>query len=103
MKKWICVLAMVASGLQAEDGPDGLDINSAIPIWFGQQVNDVADSQIRQRLVYRIELARGQKFTATARLVDVADRSWRICLYGPATRTVANFDLSSGCENGSLN
>ena len=33
--KWMCVLALTASGLMAQDGPDGVDINSATALKRG--------------------------------------------------------------------
>ena len=89
MKKWICVLAMVAPGLMtAQDGPSGEDINSAIPIWFGQKVNDIVDAEVRPTQVYSIPLSRGQKLSATLRITSES-ACLSLNLYGPAKRTVA--------------
>lgn len=89
MKQWILALAMVAPGLMtAQDGPSGEDINSAIPIWFGQKVNDIIDSGLKPVQVYSIPLARGQRFSGTARITSEA-ACIGFNLYGPTKRTVA--------------
>jgi hypothetical protein len=46
--------------LIAQDDTTGTDIDTAIPIWFGEDAFDTLDSVLRHRLVYRIDLARGQ-------------------------------------------
>ena len=43
--------------------PDGTDINQAIPIYFGQTVNDIMDLKTRPVVVYSISLAKGQSFS----------------------------------------
>jgi hypothetical protein len=45
--------------------PTGLDINSAIPIYFGQIINDLGDSKTIPVKVYSIALAKGQQVSAT--------------------------------------
>jgi len=79
---------MVASALQAQDGPNGVDIDSAIPVWFGQKVNDTIDSALKPVQVYSIPLARGQKFTVTTRITSAA-ACIGLNLHSPAKRTVA--------------
>jgi hypothetical protein len=82
--KWMCVLTIAASGLVAQEGND---INSAIPIWFGQTVTDVVDGSVRPLQVYSIALARGQKLTATVRITSGA-ACFTLNMYGPAKRTL---------------
>ena len=93
--KWMCVLALTASGLMAQDGPDGVDINSAIPIWFGQKVNDIIDSSLKPIQVYSIPLARGQKFSATVRITSAA-ACVALNLFPPSQRSAPGNDFNSG-------
>jgi len=89
--------------LIAQDDTTGTDIDTAIPIWFGEDVFDTLDSVLRQRLVYKIDLARGQKFSVTANLTGVTPvRDWNVCLFSPTTRSVANFTFQRNCRGSAL-
>lgn len=61
---WIGV-AMLTAMPFAAFGQDGTDINQAIPIYFGQSVNDIGDVQTVPFRVYSMVLAKGQQITAT--------------------------------------
>ncbi len=82
--------------------PDGTDINQAIPIYFGQTVNDTVDSVTRSHQIYSITLAKGQNFSA---IVKGPDIGWYFLLYGPNQKTTAGsscYDAvaNAGCNQG---
>lgn len=82
------LLAVLAPVGVFAQGPDGSDINKAIPAFFGQTIEDIVDSATRPKLVYSITLARGQQFSVTATGVSFANQAWAICLYAPNERSV---------------
>lgn len=49
---------------------DGTDISKAIPIYFGQTIDGIVDSQTKPVQVYSITLAQGQSFSAIVKLDD---------------------------------
>jgi hypothetical protein len=56
------VLLTTLSSLTAfGQGAEGSDFSSSIPIVFGQVVRDIGDSNQRRTIIYKINLARGQK------------------------------------------
>jgi len=68
-------------------GQTGTDINQAIPIYFGQTINDTIDNSTRPRQVYSITLAKGQQITITG---TASGSYWGIFLYAPSASTVIN-------------
>ena len=44
-------------------GPDGSDINKAIPIYFGQIVSDIGDVKLSPLRIYSITVAKGQQLS----------------------------------------
>ena len=94
-KTVLFVSALLAAIPAIAQMPDGSDINQAIPIYFGQVVNDIIDGTSKPIQVYSIPLARGQKVTVTADIkASPSNPNWAICLYSPDTRTVPK----TGCQ-----
>ncbi len=71
--------------------PTGLDINTAIPIYFGQIINDLGDSNTIPTKVYSITLAKGQQVSGT--LTSPGNRI-RLDLYPPTALTVVGCNYS---------
>jgi hypothetical protein len=92
--KRLMVLAMAACAWA--QGPDGKDVDTAIPIFFGQTVNDIVDRTAARVRVYKINLARGQRFIVAGR-TDRTDGSccWEIGIYGPTLRTIASINTAN--------
>lgn len=67
--------------------PDGSDINRAIPIYFGQTVNDTGDGGVRPLIVYSITLAKGQSVAITATLPS-QQSGWGMALVRPSAISV---------------
>lgn len=84
------LLAGTATAIKAESY-EGSDINSAIPIVFGQTITDVLDIKGRPDLVYALDLARGQQITALAKTVPAAKKGFYLLLLAPDTPTVARW------------
>jgi hypothetical protein len=63
---WILAIAAAIPGASFGQTPDGTDINQAVPIYFGQTINDTVDVKTHLFQVYSVTLAKGQKFNATA-------------------------------------
>ena len=80
----------VPSRLPAQ-GPDGLDFSSAIPIVFGQVTQDIGDSRLKPRQIYKINLARGQKFNASISTVDGAQVKFDLYLVAPSVKSLASW------------
>ena len=59
------LLAVFSVGVRGQE-PDGTDIATAIPIYFGQIVSDIGDVKAAPAKVYAITLARGQRISADA-------------------------------------
>lgn len=66
-------------------GQDGTDISTAIPIYFGQTINDTVDVATRPYQVYSIALAKGQQMTVT---VTSNSAYCAVFLYGPEAHTI---------------
>jgi len=91
----ILILVFAAAAAFGQ-GPDGNDISTAIPIYFGQVVTDIGDASLSPNKVYKITLGRGQRFTAIATRVGAERDTWNLVLLRPAARTVrglANADV----------
>jgi hypothetical protein len=65
---FLLMLACAAMPYAGAQTPDGKDISSAIPIYFGQTVHDIGDEQTMPLRVYSITLARGQQLSAALTL-----------------------------------
>jgi hypothetical protein len=86
-------LALVLCAIPlAAQGPGGNDINEAIPIHFGQKIEDIGDPSLAPNRVYKIVLARGQAIAATV----TADKTacMRLRLLAPATTTIKSFSAA---------
>jgi hypothetical protein len=78
------VSALLAAAPAFAQMPDGSDINQAIPIYFGQVINDIIDGKSKPIQVYAIPLSRGQKVTVSADIKSgPSNPNWAICLYSP--------------------
>jgi len=77
--------------------PDGSDINRAIPIYFGQIVNDIGDNSTIPIKIYSITLAKGQQVSAT---LTAPGKSLRVTLYPPTALTVVGCNYT--CASGSV-
>jgi hypothetical protein len=68
-------------------GQDGTDISQAIPIYFGETINDTVDKNTRPNQVYSIAVAKGQQLAITG-TSNVGN--WGIYLYDSNTHTIIN-------------
>ena len=97
LSRLLSVVALAAiflpTGALAQ-APDGSDINKAIPIYFGQIVEDIGDSGTVAHRVYAITLARGQQISATMTLPNSAAKAIEISLLEPTRRSVAGVGYS---------
>jgi len=74
-------------GLVLGQQPTGEDISSAIPIVFGQSIDDIGDKNQAANRVYRITLARGQEVSVVAS-TTATNISWWAGILAPDTGTV---------------
>jgi hypothetical protein len=79
-------MMMLLAAAGSAQVPDGTDINTAIPIYFGQVVNDIGDSRSAPLRVYSIALAKGQQISAT---LTSPQGLIELSLYAPGRLTVA--------------
>jgi hypothetical protein len=96
MKNVLIGLMMLAAIPAAVFGQTGTDINQAIPIYFGQTINDIIDNSTRPWQVYSIALSKGQQVTATAAANTI---NWEIFLLGSGTTTIAGNFNALACAN----
>jgi hypothetical protein len=75
--------------------PAGTDINSAIPIYFGQVVSDIGDTNSVPNKVYSITLAKGQSITA---VLSTPGKTANLGLYASTTTTIANTTMTGNCS-----
>ena len=94
MRRTIYAAALVAAFSIGTFGqePDGKDIATAIPIYFDQTVTDIGDEKAAPVKVYKITLARGQRFTADATSELKTGGYWRLSIWGPSERNVASLN-----------
>lgn len=82
------LLAVFSVGARGQ-GPDGSDVNKAIPIYFDQVIDDILDGSTGLgELVYKITLARGQQFDMS--LTAPSPKGYGLCLHAPGTITIKN-------------
>lgn len=75
----------------------GTDISTAIPIYYGQFVNDIGDVHTNPLHVYSVDLAKGQQFTAVATVAATASVvSMQVALFPPTQKSVADVRFNSG-------
>jgi hypothetical protein len=83
----------------AQPGP-GTDISTAIPIYYGQFVNDIGDVHSNPLHVYSITLAKGQQFSAVLSVAESAPTpEMQVLLYAPGVKTVAAVRFNFGPGN----
>jgi hypothetical protein len=95
------LLAVFSVGVRGQE-PDGKDIPTAIPVYFGQTITDIGDANAAQYKVYKITLARGQQFTVDAGSTGSDRCCWRLTLWGPAERSIATLPSSGLADSGRL-
>jgi len=89
------LLATIAPIGAFAQGPDGSDINKAIPIYFNQIVTDIGDSGTAPHRVYSITLAKGQQISATMTIPNGgAAKAMEIVLLEPTRLSVAGAGYS---------
>jgi hypothetical protein len=102
----VALLAASAAVFGQSGQPDGNDIPTAIPIYFGQEISDIADSSLAPSRIYKISLGRGQRLRI---LVTPSSGSpqWDVQILRPQTasvKTLTNADLlacrQSSCVSG---
>jgi hypothetical protein len=81
---WILTLSALAAHAQAP--PDGTDVARAIPVFFGQTVEDIIDKATLPNQVYAITLARGQELRVTVTVP--AAKEYYLHLLAPAAPTI---------------
>ena len=71
-------------------GPNGTDINKAIPIYFGQTITDIGDGATNPIQVYSIALSKGQSVTLLASKLAGGNSggTWTLSLLRPGVTTV---------------
>jgi hypothetical protein len=80
--------------------PSGSDINSSIPIYFGQSVSDLGDSATAPERVYSITLAKGQQVTGTLSVANTAPSAViSLGIWSPGTLSLAGCGY---CNSGAL-
>lgn len=67
---------------------EGSDIRTALPISFGQIATDNLDPTLRRRIVYKVDLARSQRFTVTVKEIG-SGQIW-VGIYSPTLTTISN-------------
>lgn len=82
-------------------GPSGNDISEAIPIYFGQKVQDLGDSSLIPHRVYKLTLARGQSITVTA--TYSAAECGNIYLLAPTATSVKSFTPAQNLAEDDIN
>lgn len=75
-----CLFLFALAAASSIEAQDGSDINQAVPIYFGQTVNDTLDSATRPFQVYSITLAKGQSFSVLAKTSNGAVARWCVQL-----------------------
>ena len=78
----------------AAQGPDGSDINKAIPVYFGQVVTDIGDAGTVPHRVYSITLAKGQQITAAMTIPSGPNKAIELTLLEPTRISVAGVGYS---------
>ena len=96
MKTLVVTAALAAMLLPSSfaQGPDGSDINKAIPIYFGQVVTDIGDAGTVPHRVYSITLAKGQQIKATMTIPNGPARHIELYLLEPTRASVAGVGYS---------
>jgi hypothetical protein len=86
----LSILAIAAiPGAFAQQPPAGADISTAIPIYYGQFVNDIGDVHTNPLHVYSVTLAKGQQFSAVASVAATdASPQMQVALFPPTQKTV---------------
>jgi hypothetical protein len=81
----------------AQQPPAGTDVSTAIPIYYGQFVNDIGDVHTNPLHVYSINLAKGQQFSAVVTVPATApDPQVQVALFPPTTKTLAAVRYNGG-------
>jgi hypothetical protein len=94
----VFVLTLIGPALRAQDG---LGVRTAIPIYFGQVTQDTIDSTTRPQQIYKISLARGQQFTATATISATRPAAQLfIALFAPSTVSITACDARGMLTSG---
>lgn len=86
--QWTLSLAAFAAVSAVAQDYEGSDIRTAIPIEFEQLAHDNVDPTLRQRIVYKVSLARGQRFKVTVK--EKGDAQIWVGIYSPTLTTIAN-------------
>jgi hypothetical protein len=86
MKSFFYGVAMTLAAIPACFGQSGTDINTAIPIYFNQMINNTLDSSTLPNQVYSIALAKGQQLSATA--TSPSGKTMQVLLYNSATASI---------------
>lgn len=95
MKRLQFVVGLIAAGF-AMGGranaqlPSGSDVNTAIPIYFQEMVNDLGDVSTAPLRVYSITLSKNQQISATLSIASTAPVArLDLGLWGPGTTSLA--------------
>jgi hypothetical protein len=93
------VAAAVAIGGRAKAQlPSGSDVNTAIPIYYNQMVNDLGDSGTAPLRVYSITMSKGQQISATLSIGNTAPSArLQVVIWGPTSTTVAFCTYNANC------
>ena len=84
------LLGVAFNAQLAAQGPNGTDINKAIPIYFGQTITDIGDGSTNPIQVYSIALSKGQSVTLLASKLAGGNSggTWTLSLLRPGVTTV---------------
>jgi hypothetical protein len=96
----LSVLAFAAiPGAFAQPAP-GADISTAIPIYYGQFVNDIGDVHTNPLHVYSVTLAKGQQFSAVLSVAAAQPTAaMQVALFPPTQKSVADVHWNSATGN----
>jgi hypothetical protein len=87
------ICAILAAGTAHAQLPSGADINSAIPIYYNQVVQNLGDVKTAPFFVYSIAAAKGQTISVTISVATTAvpnTATMAIVLFGPSATTIGN-------------
>jgi hypothetical protein len=98
MKPLLSFLTVLAAIPAASFAQTGADINQAIPIYFGQIINDTIDGNTRCCQVYSIALSKGQQVAVTV-TASSGNGYWGVCLEAPNVQTIQQSNCVAGSAN----
>ncbi len=95
----ILAISTIPAAVAQQPAP-GADVSTAIPVYYGQFVNDIGDVNTAPLHVYSITLAKGQQFSAALSIAATSPgASTQLLLFAPGTKSLANVRYGAGGGN----